>query len=322
MAIEEYVISTLADIPPLVRDFAIANGWIVGGTTSQPTLKHPTLSGAVEFTLKAVQDGSAGTLRDRLVWQGTTQTTYYASACSPMRGTATTPVFVAPTKVILISGLTPEPYMAIVIEYGFNLYRHLYLGNMEKIGNYTGGEVISGNIWGASRSNLPMTWDDITAHQYLFNGYQGAVAAANAGGVKVAHVDNADTWRTFFVSSVATPQSLLNLANAGVLGGFRDAINDIYIARGRNTYSGANILVPINLYAVRSNNLAAIGRPAGIRMVNMIDIEPAASVVVGSASWRCFPAVRKSDTLSFNRPVSSWPTDESSYNLGYAYLEG
>ena len=33
-------------------------------------------------------------------------------------------------------------YIAIITEHGYNLHRHLYLGFMEKIGDYVGGEVV------------------------------------------------------------------------------------------------------------------------------------------------------------------------------------
>jgi hypothetical protein len=322
MAVQEVAISAMSDIPPLVRQFAIDNGWIVSGTTAQPIIQHPSLVGAVPFTLRALVDGTTTGMRNRLQWLATVGTAVAANMFGPMRGTAGTPTFVAPTKLILFSGLLPEPYLAIVVEFGFNLYRHLYLGNMEKNGAYGGGEVIAGSIWGNQWTSTVIPWDDITVHQYPFSSYQGTMAASGAGGVRIEHADNPTPWRSFFTTSTVTPQSNLTLAAAGVMGGFRDSVNDIYMARGKNSFAGASMLVPINLYAVRpSNMLSHIGRPAGVRMINMENIEPATSLTVGSKTWRCFPAFRKSSATSIARPVTSWPPDETSYYVGYAYQE-
>lgn len=322
MAVQEVPIAALSEIPALAADFATSVGWLVSGTPTEPVIQHPTLVGAIPFTLSYELTGTSTSTRQRLQWKGPVGTTYYAATLAPMRGTNSVPDFVAPTKVIFIGGLLPEPYLAIVIEFGYNLYRHLYLGNMEKLGDYAGGEVIAGSAFGVNKASGSFWWDEYGYTQFLFGSYQVVWSAASAGGVRVEHADNPDTWRTFLSTTSGTPQSATTFAQTGVLGGYRDNINDIYVARGKNTYAGAAMLVPVNLYAVRpANNLSPIGRPAGIRLINMTDIDPASSIEVGAKTWRCFPAFKKSEATVITRPVSSWPTDESSLFVGYAYLE-
>src|SRR5690606_35716827 len=92
-----------------------------------------------------------------------------------------------PTKLFLISMLTPEPYLAIVVEYGYNSYRHLYLGNMEKVGNYSGGEIIGGASGPTSTTNTNIFWQDSGRIKQLFGSYQNSWIRASSGGVHVDH---------------------------------------------------------------------------------------------------------------------------------------
>src|SRR5690606_18580462 len=86
----------------------------------------------------------------------------------------------------LFGAITPTPFIAAVIEYAPGFFRQLYLGYMEKIGDYTGGEVISGNTYYVGNAaNLY----DRNEHQYLFGGLQGAQTASQAGGVRLVHDD-------------------------------------------------------------------------------------------------------------------------------------
>jgi len=308
-------ISALTDIPPLVHAFAGTNGFTVTGSTSAPIV---SLSGKIAFQLSTTM----GTYDHDLKWTGQSVATSTARIRSPkLNGTISAPVTSIPSKVHLFSDGT---FIHIVVEYGFNSYRHLYYGHMDILGGYTGGEVIAGSSFNNSSAYLsyPIDYRHV-ANQYLFTSNQSGLALADCGGVNVNHADNPTPWRRFRGPSSGVASD--GFTGVEALGGFKDDVNDGYLARGFATYAGVNLLVPINLYTPLGSGSSVdhipIGRPAGIRMVNMTGIEPGEQLTIGSENWRCFPAFRKSDAQSVAGTPSGWGVSETSYVVGYALLE-
>ena len=310
---EEHAITALTDIGPLVDTFADDAGWTVTGTSANPILTRA--GGGMSFRLDAAVTGYDYTLS----WNDTGATaTSNARFVSPkLNGTSSVPVVSVPSKVYLFGN---EDFIAIVVEYGFNSYRHLYLGNMEKAGSYTGGEVIGGctPATGSASHHFPIDYRD---HSYLFEAQQRVHASGNCGGVHVVHADNPTPWRRFRGANDTTVMDSFD--NTCALGGFGDDVNDGYIARGRSSYAGAQILVPLNLYAsmpITGDTLfVPLGSPLGIRAVNMADIDPAATFLLGADTWQCFPAFAKSVATTVGQGGAGWAAAESSYLVGYAY---
>lgn len=332
MAYSEHLISFMTDIPPLVHAFASSLGFDVSGTTAEPIIRHPNFEGAgpggTAFKCYSLTSGNS---RD-VIWES--QSTIggivpRARIRAPILATSTaptTPVIQHPTKVFLIGMLTPEPYLAIVTEHGYNLHRHLYMGFMEKIGNYSGGEVISSQNGCTTTVSSNLNLMDRTRKNHLFSSRHSLWGDAEAGGVRVVSGENAVTWRRF-----RNPRSFVNalhLAYAGdeVMGGFGDSINDAILAKSLSSYSGANILVPVNLYCTQlvtsDVRYRPIGRPAGVRMINMQNLEPQTVMNVGSEVWRVFAATSKRTSGTEPQAGTSGFTHlayESSHFLGYAY---
>ncbi len=317
-------ITALSDIPGYVQTFAEDVGFTVGGSSSAPTVQRPDDGSAItfEFSLTTASD-AAGTF-DVLQWKGTgSDNTKIAWTLSPRHMVGGTFTRLAPSKLIMFGALTPQPYLAIVVAYGFNLYRHLYLGHMEILGDYTGGEIIAGSGF-RDRSISALSYRDPLAptHAYLFSSYQPLIDSAHCGGVHINHADNTTyPFRVFSrpnTVSISTPI----IPESAALGGFVDNINDGYLARAKSRFNSANILVPINLYAARPGPvLSPIGRVPGIRMVRMDDIDPEETISIGSAHWECIPAFEKnsSQTVPGNATFPYGITDETSWMVGYAY---
>ena len=312
MAWQQNTITSLGDIPPLVRIFATTVGFTVGGTTSAPTLKHPSYSGGATFQLSRVNVSPY----DELFWTqtDTSAITGTARLRSPVTDAGTAP----PTKVVMYAGLTPAPYFVIVVEYGYNRYRHLYMGNLVPTASFTGGEVISGANFFQSNSgyDFPLGYRD-TRHQYLFSAHQSYWANADCGGARIVHGSNPHPWRRFRAASLSL-NGFNSFDGNEIIGGFTDDVNDGYVARGRSSFAGTGVLTPINLYAVNGSQFAPIGYPAGVRMVNMTDFDPDTTITIGSDSWQVFPAFKKSTSLSVGRGAT-WGADETSGMIGYAY---
>lgn len=320
----QHSISAITDVPSLVSTFAAAAGWTVSGSSGSPILTRPSMSGAVSFQLT----GSVSGYDHELTWTAVSAPVVTSSAKirSPkLKGTASVPVVSMPTKVHLFGDMLPAPFMAIVVEYGYNLYRHLYFGYVEPFGSFTGGEVIGAANFGSSASPAgvyPRNYKDLIA-QYLFDAYQNQWAATQSGGVRAEHTDNAVPWRKF--SGTTGPNSVLNLTTQTAIGGFKDDINSGYLIRGRSQFDGAAVLVPMTLYAVRQGGnpptFAPLGVPAGVRMINLTDVDPGTEIVIGSQTWKVFAAWKKNPTTTINQFGSGWGEDESSGMVGYAYPE-
>lgn len=329
MAYSEHIISQMSDVPPLVHAFASTLGFDVSGTTANPIVRHPNFEGAgpggVAFALSSISSGANRDLRwtaqetiSGIAPKATIRAPIFASTAAP-----TTPIVQTPQKVYLIGMLTPQPYIAIVTEHGYNLYRHLYLGFMEKIGNYSGGEVLSSqngpSLLFAGNSDMASR----TRKNHLFSNAQSFWADDESGGVRIVHADNSVTWRRFRNPRGNTVPT--SYVGDEVLGGFGDAINEPLIAKGQSQFSGASILVPANLYATQvvtgDIRFRAIGKPAGVRFVNNQFIEPRALLTVGLETWRAFAATSKQDSATEAAAGSgvAYRLSESSVYLGYAY---
>lgn len=306
MAYSSHSVTAITDIPALVFTFAAANGFTVAGST----VDGFTLTAAIasyDHTLTWSKGGAPN-----------------ARIRSPkLGGTASVPTVSIPSTLHLF-GATGD-YLAIVIEYGPNLFRHLYLGYTEALGNYTGGAVVSGTAFFNSSSavSYPIGYRD-SRHQYLFSANQSGIAAGECGGVNVVHADNPVAWRQFKGPTSSTPSTAW--AGTEVLGGFRDDVNDGYIARALSSYAGVNLLVPINLYATKGTGASAqfvpLGRPAGVRAVNMDGVEPGQEILIGSTTWKVFPAFTKSESDTVGVITGGWGAGETSGMVGYAFLKG
>lgn len=291
MTYTAHSIDALADIPPLVT---APSGW--------------TLSSSIAGNDHRLQWAASGAPTARII--------------SPkLGGTVATPSVQIPSTLHVFTG---TDFLSLVIEYNENLYRHLYWGKLEALGNFTGGEVVSGTHFHNSSNapSYPVSYRD-ARHQYLFAANQSGVAAGDCGGAHIVHADNPVAWRQFRGPTSSTPSTAW--AGTEVLGGFRDDVNDGYIARALSSYAGVNLLVPLNLYATKGTGAAAqfvpVGRPRGIRAVNMDGLEPGQEITIGSDVWKVFPAFTKSESETVGVVTGGWGAGETSGMVGYAYLK-
>jgi len=313
-----HAIASVLSIPALLATFADTLGWTADTSSpDQPIISAP-FTGSVPWRVRASE---AGTSKDVVVEAvNTPSVTSSLFARAPIINGAA----LNPTAVSFIGGLTPEPYIAIVVKYGADYYRHLYIGYVEKIGDWTGGEVISGTqgpiaATVATHSYIP----EAGGVRYLGNARQTVSAANVSGGVRLAHADSSTNFRSFRAPTNST--ALTGFTQDNVIGGFGDAINDGYLARGRSPFAGVQPLVPINLYApipiIGDTSFRPIGHMSGVRLVNMADIAEGAVIEIGGESWRCYPALRRSLATTMPPGTGNWRQYETSYMVGYAYRD-
>lgn len=338
---EAHAITEVTDVPTLVGSFAAAIGFETDLTVpTQPVITRPQgfgsnsssnsaefMEDALQWRITAAVAGSTRTVRCEVYDESSNSAVAavvnsYAEIISPI-----TPTVKQPTTLHLVGGLLPEPFIAVVLEYPNGEYRHLYIGHMEKIGDYQGGEVIAANSGPGSSNTENISYRDTAHMHYLFGAYQTRRAEGASGGVHVSHADNADPWRTFRGASGVT-NPYVSFPTGAAIGGFNDAINDGYLARARSQFAGQQVLVPINLYVneniIGDTIMHPIGRPAGVRLVNMQDLQPNQEIVVGGLLWRVFPSHsrRFQKTMPKTGSGAQFRDYESSYYVGYAYFVG
>lgn len=351
MAYQEYAIASLDDIPATVAAFATDLGWNVTYAGGKPVLKHPDylgdgLPGGPGFQLGVERPSSNGQngapnnigYADKfvdLVWRFTTgETTDGAVMRSPLFGNLENrpaPKVLTPTKLFLIGMMSPAPYIAIVVQFGYNLYRHLYMGFMEKEGVYENGAVISAHNGDMNNTNRDRYWLWHGYQQFLFSGFNTWGAVGQNGGVYVDSPTLTQKWRRFRSNGMTSnPANFYQQLNGSeVFGGMRDGQAHAMVTKGKNSFAGAQVLVPMNLFVTRmladEYRLKPIGRPPGVRMVNIAELEPEAQVEVGGEQWYSFAANSKQND-NYNRRFyqsndvrSDFVMQETSYNLGYAY---
>ena len=311
-----HVITSVLEIPALFAAFATSVGMDVDTSSpDQPVVSAPSPTGAIAFRMRATVASQSHSVILEAV--DAPEVTSLAYTRSPILDDVTT----SPTSVSFIGDLLPEPYIATVVHYGPSVFRHLYYGNLQKLGDFTGGEVIAATCGPVAKLTGNMSYRD---NLYLANAYQRHSAAANSGGVHVVHADNPEPWRYFYGPISLNPMT--GFTGKEAIGGFGDDINDGYLARGRSPFSGVNVLHPVNIYAtepiVGDTSFRPLGCLAGVRMVNIQDLPVGARIDIGGEYWRCYPAIsRRSETIQ-PKGVNNWRSFESSYWVGYAYSEG
>lgn len=324
MAFQEHIITDMDDIPALIAAFAETVGF---DRPTSNSFRHPDYEGGgpggktftVTNTVNSVTVTCTGASSSANIFLPILATT-----ASPSVG-----VIQEPSRLFLIGMLTPEPYVAAILECGYNLYRHLYMGFMEKIGDYTGGEVISGSNGPRVTSSGGINYASRDYTNHLFSANQINVGATLCGGVHVEHADNATPWRIFrangsLVSADSLDDDVFNGTEA--IGGFKDSWNNGYVAKGLNGLSGVAVLSPINLLATQiisdTVRFRPLGRPAGVRLINIENLEAQDEVDIGGEIWKTFAVFSKRPQTSMPRPVESgsrYRLYETSYNLGCAY---
>lgn len=316
MSYSLHAITSMLEVPALFSAFAATNGFITDNTSpDQPLITAPDPTDAVTFRMRAIEVGSNSSLFIEAVSEP--DVTGYAFVESPRIDN----MGYAPTAVAFIGGLLPEPFIATVVFFGDNLVRHLYYGYMQKLGDYTGGEVISGcnAPRGTASSNR-----SYRLNSYLFNARQSNTAVGASGGVLARHAGNPTPFRRFRATTSSSPVTAFT--NGDVLGGFGDDVNDGYVARGRSPFAGLNLLSPINLFApeplLGECSFRPLGCPAGVRLVNMRDLAVGARIEIAGEYWRCYPATRRSTETTMPPGVGNYLSRETSFMVGYAYFEG
>ena len=314
-------ISDINDIPGMIVSFANARGWTTGASSV-------TVPGGRTFDLSTNKAGTPVDGVHKLIITDNADASRKLHVNSPqLAGTSGSPTMKAPTKLHMFGNNTPwtntVPYIAVVVEYGFNNYRHFYIGKINKRGSFTGGDILSGNFHGWNSTSGAVNWTD-SMNRRLFGAFFSGDENAS-GGVVVDHTDNINVWRKFRFFSTQSDR-FLDLEGKEVFGGHGDGINDPLVKASYASFSASTILVPVNLYGSDGDDgvnftIHPIGHVEGASLCDMRNIEVGDSVLVGSQTWRVFPEFRKSTEVSYTKTQGFYWDNELSYMTGIAYRE-
>lgn len=312
-------VANLNDVVAEIVTFAAAHGWTTtaGSITNPVTGVETSLTVSAEYLTLQPTGGPPSRFRSPRL-NGT-----YPSS----------PVVINPTQVHLFanpSPYAPKPYLAAIVAFGFNDYRHIYIGTLVPAGNYTNGDVVTCNDFSQSYVDL---FQVNARSRYLFNAYQAHVdATTHAGGARITHASNAVEWRKFRVPGVSTlflSSNYAALDGTDVFGGNGDGINDGMAHRAKASFASGRIMVPVNLFCSNGANganyrIRPLGYVAGVRLVNMEGIAPEQQLQISSDNWRAFPefSKRSDPFLDWSElgTTKFWPYEFSGY-FGLAYRE-
>lgn len=315
-------VAALSDIPAAISTFSTARGWASGGAGN---IVHPITGQSYNITtsgnfLTVTAVGSGLTSVFRLP---------YLNGAYP-----SSPVVSLPSQVHLLGNNSPyvspdsEPYIACIVECGYNQYRHIYIGSLVKAGAFTDGDLFStNNFYEAENATITSILYNGDRNRFLFGGY--TQNNRPGGGAKISHASNLVTWRDFVLpldGAGSTNHSEFKMDGTEIFGGNGDGTNDGFVYRGHADYGAAQVLVPANLYVSKGNLGAAfrfipVGHASGVRLIDLKNLSPGQQVTIGSDQWRVFPEFTKSALTSISRASGVWFPQESSHNLGLAYKE-
>lgn len=324
MSYAEVATVNTAEVLAAIFDFAENTlGWTVNIPTGDMT---PT--GKDTFRLTAATIGTGDKVRTQLtVTQGADDTKKAISEW-PLTWNGAGFTYANPTRTFLFGDSIEEPWMGIVVEFGFNNYRHFYLGHTNRLGDYTNGWTIYANFYPNVADGAMTPYRNII--RYMFQAYavpgsNTPAAKVSCGGVMVDHVDNDYPWRRFFMGINSTNNPFDSMVGDEVMGGVNDGFIGPLQGAARAPFAGANILIPYNLFAVVGDTTEdaeayPLGEPCGIRFVDMNGLEALQEIVIGTTTWKVFPEFSKNGEAAFAEGLGlDYVTGISSGIYGVAY---
>lgn len=203
-------------------------------------------------------------------------------------------------------------YIHAVLEYQPGLFRHLSIGEIVKVGDWTGGSYACGSYWNVSTgsTDTPLALAHTMPFECLSTSQSGQHGTIHMEGFP--DQDASGKWGVIWGgTSAGTDTAAVNRVN--VYGGLRNGpLMNAFGWIASNPVNGFVNLVPIPLFYRNtvSSKVTLLGWAPDVRYVNIKNLTPNSDYTVGSQTWRVFPMARKqfleNDT-------------EESWNAGIAY---
>ena len=309
MAYETGVSTSEEDLLAKIATFAAARGWTVntGGTGGDGPSGQCSFN-SDDIWVHVIAVGAS----DRLEFQPSTAyissgTAYRAHTNTPdSSGSANTfgRVEAIPgphTAYYLFGNDTSPRYIHCVIEVSSGVYSHFHFGTVEKFGTYTGGGYCTSLIWsGTANSSRPPF-----------------ASAGVSGGPAMTSV-HAQWFRTDGVLGAASPnwtREFGPMQNATTTN-YRSPEKQLWVG-GIMPITQRTILAPIflrkNLTVSAPGRNVNLGRVQDVRLVSMEFHSGGDELIIGSDTWKIFPARAKS-VAAVGTSMTLFTTTDSGYH--------
>ena len=200
-------------------------------------------------------------------------------------------------------------YVHVVLETSTDVFRHFGFGEIDKSGDWAGGEYCYGQYHSSTiaiSSSSSLLLDGL----YSNGSFPRRAATMRISGMAGQPVGS--VWGQIWGTSAARPDDTATNAKVNIQGGFRAGpITEAFGWIKGTTTSGVIPGYPISLFYVdnSANFVYHLGYMADVRGVNIDSMAPADIVTIGGEDWVFFPTSQKTTVSSSNR----------SYNQGIMY---
>lgn len=211
--------------------------------------------------------------------------------------------FAGPFPSLHLFSDDPSTYCHAVFEVDAGVYKHLSFGNVRKLGTWDGGGFYCATYWALDANNIDAPYSNQHAPSF-----ENASNVVGERAWTLHYEGGGELWLSPVVGPIDTVTR--QQARASLRGGFGRMFKNI----AESLFSGFIPLAPILLAHLRTEDtpdtVRWVGQVPDVRMVNMKNIDPGATLTISADQWLCFPLVQK------NNPA----TLDDNYNSGYAGL--
>lgn len=205
-----------------------------------------------------------------------------------------------------------QTYIHVVVETTANEFRHIICGLCNKLGAYDGGEYVIAHEHAQTAAGIDVP--DYFIHHHPFHGFTSnslrpSKFHCNIDGVR---------WKQYYFNTVFS--SMVAPAAAGNSGFPNDIVwnsgADSALVAQPNSFNNQPVLMNISCgFTIRSSTVQTpVGHFPDVRAINIKNIVPSSTLVLGGDTWHVFPICEKKEPdLRDDLPNSGWK--------GIAYLE-
>lgn len=193
-------------------------------------------------------------------------------------------------------------YVHIVVEITTDVFVHFGFGEINKIGNWVGGEYVYGNVHTG-------TTELLTTSTWLMDGLFSSISSTDenkAATVRTTSgLPNQGTavWGQVWGRSTNVPNDSAALPKLPIIGGFRSSFTAVpfgIFAGSKTTGFIPMYSIPLTYWDVGNNHVYSLGFLHDVRGVNIRNFAPADVVTIGGDLWYIFPSKLRNTVPSTN----------------------
>ena len=197
-------------------------------------------------------------------------------------------------NIWLFGNDTAPNHWYLVAEISTGVFRHMWVGELSpKIGTWTGGAFYSAQFWGQGGTTIDQP--DSTQHACPFD----AVTTNTDARTTTIHCETLTPTSDWVQISNTTDPIINSIQRAAGVGcGMRGNLgqND-WFNTGISALSGITYLTPISAFyrdlTDNPDTYHHLGFAPNVKMINITNIDPATTIVIGSDTYRVFPLAAK-----------------------------